>query len=212
MDENENLSAGITIAILAGGHSQRMGQHKALLPLPGKPDSTFLDYLQKQLASRGQQLLVAGEPEVDLYPDSLTGQWQLVHDRFADAGPLAGVHTALNASENPVVVTVPCDGLVLPEYFVQKMCQKLKDDNLDVVYATDAGSSHYLYGAWRTKQADALGLFLQGGGRRVKDWIQRQNFGTVDFSENDFTFLNVNTQADLKALDEVDDRDPVDDE
>ncbi|NQD37250.1 molybdenum cofactor guanylyltransferase [Permianibacter sp. IMCC34836] len=76
--------------MLAGGRSSRMGRNKALLPLPAsQPDSvanapTLLDHMQALLRQAGCiDVLISGAEVGGLA------------DRVADAGPLAGIDSAL---------------------------------------------------------------------------------------------------------------------
>ena len=41
--------------------------------------------------------------------------------------------------------------------------------------------------------------YLQGGARKIDWWLERHAFQSVDFSDREEMFLNVNTPVDLQA-------------
>jgi len=93
-------------AVLAGGHSRRMGRDKAMLRVRGET-----------LWRRQWRILrAAGAEPVIIVRRS--GQTPLgrgirnAHDMFVDAGPIAGLHAALVAAEVPLIAVVAVD---LPE-------------------------------------------------------------------------------------------------
>jgi FdhD protein/molybdopterin-guanine dinucleotide biosynthesis protein A/molybdopterin-guanine dinucleotide biosynthesis protein len=107
-----NSHSDITLAILAGGASQRMGRPKAGMTLSGKP---VLEYLLQRLAWPGPTLLVTAPgrehpPACELFDREAV-------DPVAGQGPLRGVLTALqNSSTSRVLVLtvdMPC---LLPEH------------------------------------------------------------------------------------------------
>ncbi|VAW02642.1 hypothetical protein MNBD_ALPHA06-1967 [hydrothermal vent metagenome] len=76
--------------VLAGGKSRRMGRNKADLRLQGQ---SFLDVARDTLSAAGcQQVLVSG-------PNGIP-------DRYADAGPLAGLDAAIAGLANEVLLLV----------------------------------------------------------------------------------------------------------
>ena len=99
--------------ILAGGKSSRMGRCKALLSLEGR---TFLQRLTGALDGFPHLYLSANDPALARgFPGTA------VADRYAGAGPLAGLHAALSASRWPYLFCVPCDLPLLPASLAQPM-------------------------------------------------------------------------------------------
>lgn len=97
--------------ILAGGRSRRMGgDHKALMPLAGKP---MLQRVIDRVTPQVSDLVLSVEQ-----PSAALGVFGLrqVTDPKPDAGPLAGLLIALQ-SMNPKhdwLLLVPCDAPFLP--------------------------------------------------------------------------------------------------
>ena len=92
----------ITVAILAGGKSTRMGQDKSGLLLHGKP---LLSHVIERVREFGDDLLlVTNTPErhaqygLPMHPDFQPG-----------GGPLVGIYTALLHSQTDYTLIVGCD-------------------------------------------------------------------------------------------------------
>lgn len=92
----------LTIAILAGGASRRMGRDKASISVAGE---TMLERTARVARQTGLPALVAGRsepegwphPDVPFYPDDHPGH-----------GPLGGLAAALHAAGGSVIL-LPCD-------------------------------------------------------------------------------------------------------
>jgi len=93
--------------ILAGGRSTRFGSDKARVPIAGVP---AIVSLERQLRSQGITTITAVAREADAYADLGIAT---ISDRYADAGPLAGVEAALthakDSSGAACVLVVSCD-------------------------------------------------------------------------------------------------------
>ncbi|MFB6264217.1 MAG: molybdenum cofactor guanylyltransferase [Bradymonadaceae bacterium] len=92
----------ITIAILAGGESRRMGRDKASLELGGR---TLLARTVSVAQSVADRILVVGRTDAEL-PDDVEAP--ALPDRTSGRGPMGGIRTALGADERPVLA-VACD-------------------------------------------------------------------------------------------------------
>ena len=176
----------ITAAILTGGRSQRMGRPKALLEYSGKP---LVLHLAEQLQPRVSAVMLTGTPEPSLYSDL---DLPVLEDRMPDAGPLAGIHSAMVQGQGDWLLVVPCDGIVLPEHFVKRLLEAT-NVAVDVVYSVDASGEQPLYGLYRRTLAPSLANYLQSGRRKVMDWLSVQKCSMVDFSADGFCFANLNT-------------------
>lgn len=99
------MTAGLPVAILAGGRSERFGADKARAELLGRPLIRHVVDVVQPLSS---SLAVVARRD-DQYADlGLT----TVGDRRPDLGPLGGVHTALKRlaqTDEPWLLVAPCD-------------------------------------------------------------------------------------------------------
>jgi molybdopterin-guanine dinucleotide biosynthesis protein A len=100
-----NISSGI---ILAGGHSRRMGQNKALLPHPGNQSITFVEHLVSILTPLCTEVLIVARDEAHASGFMLPGV-RVVFDLVPDSGPLMGLYTGLNAIKTQRALVVAVD-------------------------------------------------------------------------------------------------------
>lgn len=184
----------ITAAILAGGKSRRMGSPKALLPYRGKP---LAQHLLDALAPHVAEVVLAGTPEPDLYRDL---SCRVLADPLPDSGPLGGMLAVMEYSPAPLVLCVPCDGVVLPADFVSRLMAALESKRVNLVYAKDSEREQPLYVLARTSLRDSLREYLDAGGRKVIDWFATQHYAVVDFSAHGFVFSNLNHPDDWQQF------------
>jgi molybdopterin-guanine dinucleotide biosynthesis protein A len=91
-----------SVAILAGGHSRRMGQEKAFLPVGGQP---VIQRVLWSIADLSDDLLIVTNTP-DMYRH--LGQ-RMVSDVYPGKGALGGVYTAIIAALHPHCLVVACD-------------------------------------------------------------------------------------------------------
>jgi len=89
--------------ILAGGKSQRMGSDKAWLMQDGKP--LIARQIELARALGAEDVFISGRAGTDY--ESLA--CRVLHDRVADAGPLAGIEAALAAISTPLLLVLAVD-------------------------------------------------------------------------------------------------------
>jgi molybdopterin-guanine dinucleotide biosynthesis protein A len=99
--------------ILAGGRSRRMGRDKALLPLPGNLQVTFVQHLAVLLTAHCAEvvLVVRDSAQLAVYQAALMSavpQLGIVTDATPDIGPLMGLYSGLRVvtSTHALVVAV----------------------------------------------------------------------------------------------------------
>jgi molybdenum cofactor guanylyltransferase len=95
-------SHSLTVAIMAGGKSSRMGTDKSFVPLLGKP---MIEHVWERVQGLGSEtLLVTNQPEQYAYLGL-----PMVSDIYQECGPLGGLHAALHHAGNSHVLVVACD-------------------------------------------------------------------------------------------------------
>ncbi|MCI0396581.1 MAG: molybdenum cofactor guanylyltransferase [Chloroflexi bacterium] len=95
-------AAGITVAIMAGGKSSRMGTDKSFVPLLGKP---LIEHVMERVYRLGEETILITNKPGDYAHLGLP----MFGDIYPDRGPLGGFHTALSHARFPHVLVVACD-------------------------------------------------------------------------------------------------------
>jgi molybdopterin-guanine dinucleotide biosynthesis protein A len=94
----------VSIALLAGGQSRRLGTDKAMLRLE-EGGSTLLERTVAACADFTDDLYVVAPAERGYHAHGL----RIVDDRYPGQGPVGGVITALEVSSNPCCLVLGCD-------------------------------------------------------------------------------------------------------
>lgn len=96
------MAEPVSVAILVGGQSTRMGRNKALVEVGGRP---VIERIVERVRSLGDELiLISNTPELyqhlglPAFPDVLPGK-----------GPLGGLYTALTYARRDDTLVVSCD-------------------------------------------------------------------------------------------------------
>ena len=96
------MPADLTIAILAGGRSSRMGTDKAFVRVLGRP---LIEEILSQSAGLGlESLIITNRPAEYAYLGV-----PLFGDVLPDTGPLGGLYSALHSATRPHVLCIACD-------------------------------------------------------------------------------------------------------
>ncbi|VAW42202.1 Molybdopterin-guanine dinucleotide biosynthesis protein MobA [hydrothermal vent metagenome] len=92
----------LSVAIMAGGKSSRMGVDKSFVLFDGRP---MIEIVQERVAGLGAEtLLITNKPDEYAHLGL-----PMVGDLYPDHGPLGGIFTAVHAATFPHVLVVACD-------------------------------------------------------------------------------------------------------
>jgi len=197
MDAGIDSRANLLCAILAGGHSRRMGRDKALLKIDGKPVILRLVDLVRPLTD--QIVICANDADAYAFLDL-----PVVPDIYGNQGPLAGLHAAMARSTHPVILLLACD---LP-YLSLRLLSALVDavEGYDaVVCQTSDGRKQPLCAVYRRSCLQALQAQLETGINEVRHlWsepsLRIACFRLADAGFSDRELLNLNSPEDLKEI------------
>jgi molybdenum cofactor guanylyltransferase len=103
--------------VLAGGHSTRMGQDKALLQVAGR---SLIDLALDKLRA----VPLAAAPRIAGGRSELSSHAPVIADLHPGCGPLSGMEAALAASRQPLNVFLPVDMPLLPAQFLVWMARR----------------------------------------------------------------------------------------
>ncbi|MEZ5705444.1 MAG: molybdenum cofactor guanylyltransferase MobA [Burkholderiaceae bacterium] len=203
------LPAGnITALVLAGGRGTRMGGvEKGLQPFNGIPLARHALNRLKNAAdfSLGGFALNANN-HLDTYGQWGVPVWTDVVD--GQLGPLAGMLTGLRHCPTSHLLTVPCDAPAFPVDLPARLAHALAlpDADIAVACAPDEHGTmrrHAVFALMPAALASDLEAYLQQGGRKVGQWLQRHRSVDVAFNgpqDAPSAFENINTLEQLRAL------------
>ena len=152
-----NRPLDLTGLILAGGRSRRFGEDKSRHVINGR---AMIEHVVEAVAVVAEALLIsvgADGAEVDCPPI------RQVVDRYADAGPLAGLHAGLAAAETPWLLAVACDmPFITPE--VLRALTAVRGPKVDAVVARSPdGRLHPLCACYHQNIVPVVEAHLEAG-------------------------------------------------
>jgi molybdopterin-guanine dinucleotide biosynthesis protein A len=192
----EAPQAEITGAILAGGKSRRMGgKDKGLLLVNGQPlIGHIIDALLPQVGS----LLINANRNLDSY--RTLGHAVITDILGHHLGPLAGIASAMRASDAAYLLTVPCDSPLVPLDLSTRLYRELKAAGADISAAHDGNRMQPLFALLRRDLLPDLLSYLERGERKTDAWYRQHRLVLSDFSDQPDSFLNINSPEDLRGL------------
>ena len=187
----------VTTIILAGGLGRRLnGQNKGLISLAGK---NLIEHVIDRLKSQTKNILINANQDVSRYEST---QYPVIKDKFENnQGPLAGILSCRDHIKTQLVLTVPCDSPLIPKNLLDIMLKQYNENKptqLCVVH--DGQRLQNLFMLFDIKLFDHLDQFFQGHNRKVRDWIHTQTYTEVDFSDQQASFININTEKTLNSV------------
>ena len=198
----------IPAVILSGGQSRRMdGNDKAFLPIS---DQNLLEMVVGRLKLQTPKVAIntnSNNPKyvqhgLPILKDHFEGFW----------GPLSGILVAMSWANDmgyKKVATVAVDTPLFPENLLEKLDQKIKLSNSDIVFAASVSEHkrgkvlHPVFGLWKTFLFEDLRKQLEKGVRKITFWSERHKASSVCFSDERIDpFFNINTPQDILLLKE----------
>jgi molybdopterin-guanine dinucleotide biosynthesis protein A len=194
------------VVILAGGASQRMGQDKWLLPLG---ENTIIERIITELQPLGSELWVIAANESMMkdqnkFPD-LTLKFpslHMTHDVVQGIGPLGGIAAGLRYCNRPYIFVVASD-MPFPSVELAVALITLCHRNGSCAAAPEfSGRMHPLFAVYRRDCLESLTAYVEGGGRKVMDWLLTLNIAILPEKEIEqldpegIALFNMNRQED----------------
>jgi molybdenum cofactor guanylyltransferase len=190
---------GVSAIVLAGGKARRFNsEDKGLLTLAGRP---LAAWVVERLEGLAAEILISANRNLAAYgalghtvvPDHLPGQ----------PGPLAGLLACARTARESWLLSVPCDTPFLPLDLVMRLHDQALASQVPLVRVADETGTHFAIMLAHQDLMPDLADFVAGGGRQVQAWQERHPSETLYFGEDPYTFLNINTQDDLKTAERV---------
>ena len=191
-----------TLLLNAGGASRRMGQPKALLPMPGSTTPLIRHIAARLLPLAADLLVIANDPAIADAVKPLPARW--LTDAYPDSGPLGGLATGLRACAG-WCICVACDlPFVQPNVFRYLIDQT--GDGWEAIVPLVEGRPQPLHALYHRRALATVEAALQTGKRRMDSFYPqvRIRFVTEDemrpIDAELRSFVNVNTPEEWAAL------------
>jgi molybdopterin-guanine dinucleotide biosynthesis protein A len=188
----------LSIVVLAGGESRRMGQNKALIPFLDQP---LIERVVKRLAPYADELLViTNNPELYAFLGV-----QLVPDILPGRGALGGLFTALSSSRQPLTAVVACDMPFVNPFLLLALSNELIDGHWDVAVPEPGGVGQPFHSVYRRETClPVIEAAIKADKWRADAWfgeVRVKYFRSEDIAPYDpqqVAFINVNTPDEWK--------------
>lgn len=184
-----NMQQQVSLLIIAGGRGTRMsGEDKGLMDWRGKP---IIEILLADFKGFVHSVVINANRNLQQYK---TYGFNVVEDQVAGfVGPLAGVHAGLSAIDTAYTFVTPCDSPNMSHAVLERMTKQLGESDADLAVASLNGHLEPVVLLLKTSLSTSIYNFLNSGNRRVGQWVREQNHITVDFSDAESIFTNINT-------------------
>lgn len=182
--------------VLVGGNSSRMGTNKAFLKIG---DRSLLDCAARVVRQAAGSVALVGDPATYRYLG-----YAIVPDTMPGAGPLAGIHAALQFANIQRAadwnLITACDMPALSSQVLESMLDlaEMEQGNLwdCVVPEGPTGRPEPLCAVYHRRCADHVGRALANGVRKVTDGLSGLRILRRRFAD-DRAFQNLNTPLEL---------------
>jgi len=194
----------LSLAILAGGESQRMGREKALLPFMGRP---LVQCVLERLSNLADEIIL-----VSNRPDSLGFLGlRTVRDILPGRGALGGLYTALaNAAKNDCVAVVACDMPFANAQVFLTAYEAVKRYGCDGVVPHSSTGEEPLHAVYkRSTCLPAIRRALDQNLWRLNSWYGEVKIHflppevILHYDPHQLAFLNINREVDLAQAEQL---------
>jgi len=201
------LTSPVSVLILAGGPSSRMGADKAWLEIDGQP--MIARVLRRALPVAAETIISTNEPgRFRAVAEAFPLPALVVTDRMG-AGPLAGLHAGLSVASHELVLALGTDmPFVDPEVLSYLIgLAGGYDAVVPQVVNRNSGAAELepLHAVYRTSCLGAIERHLRAGHRRMVAFLPDVRTCIVPWEQIALldpgfrSFLNINTPEDLTA-------------
>jgi len=189
------LSDELTGLVLSGGRGRRMGgMDKGLVPYAGR---ALVLYALEALKCHADRILINANRNLPAYKDL---GYPVVSDPDSDfRGPLSGILAGMREARTSWMLTVPCDMPKVTGEILSRLTRHPARQDVPLLIAHDGHRLQPLLMLATTDLLPSLEDYLDQGGRRVDQWVERHPHQVVDLSDWRSALVNFNDFAALDA-------------
>jgi len=196
----------ISCIVLAGGKSKRLGRNKLLEPIGNK---TLLERVLTILSPIGSKIIIVKGKESSLPGLEDYQNLKIVEDIFPEKGSLGGVYTGLTVSNDPYNLVVACDMPFLNSELLKYMIDLAEGFDAVVPRVNDE-LLEPLHAIYSRNCIPALDFLVAQNRLSILELYPMVKIKYLTekeiqrFDPKHLSFFNINTEADLRAGMELD--------
>lgn len=185
----------ITVAIMAGGKSSRMGRDKSFVEFGGRP---LIETVLSRVDGLGTETILITNKPADYAHLGLP----LFSDVYPDCGPLGGIYTAVHHASHPHTLIVACDMPWLNRDLLSHMLS-LRHEG-DVIVPRWEKFPEPLHAIYSKACLPPIEANLQAGQLKITSFFGRVRVRFIgreemeQVGENGRSFANLNTPEELE--------------
>ncbi len=185
----------VSLALLAGGLSSRMGEDKAFASFVG---GTLLEWMRDRLAPLFADVFIVAKDPSRFHGLGLP----VVNDALTEGGSAVGVYTAALASPTERVLCLACDMPFVTPRLLRVLAER--SAGFDVFVPRHGEYMQPLCAVYGKGTLEPYLNFIRSGGRRIFDIYPDLNTGFLEmdggrYGDPDRLFVNVNTPGELEV-------------
>lgn len=193
----------LSVAVQAGGQSQRMGENKALKPFLGRP---LIERVVNRVRPVADDLILVTN-------DAPTYEFiraRKVPDLRPGLGPLGGLLTAVSTARCEILAIVACDMPFVNPALLVASAGILMQEGVDVVLAESPEGFEPMHAVYRPQSClPAIQAAIEAGQRRMISWFTQVQVRKLSSQELDLydpdglAFWNVNTPEEFLRAEQL---------
>lgn len=192
----KNQKNPISIFILAGGKSTRMGANKGMVLLNGKP---LIFYLIDTIEGLGLPIaIISNEPVYESFG------YPVFPDLVKEKGPLGGVFTALSNTESDHCLILSCDTPFIGKDVIKELISKTISNKITL--GQFQGKLLPFPGVYPQSLKEKLKQNLDANLLKLQSFILEESFRLISWDElsqvSEMNFANLNTPEDVHFWEE----------
>ena len=188
----------ISVAVLAGGQSRRMGQDKAFLEIGGLP---VIERVLATVRSLTDDLFISANAPQKYIPFGLP----IVPDIYPDKAALGGLYSAIKAARHPHVLVVACDMPFLNVALLQHLVELAPTADI-VIPLIDPPQPETLHAVYSKNCLPAIETRLLANKLRIIGFFEDVSVRYVEraevaqFDPHFHSFVNINTPEEWEKV------------
>ncbi|MDB4128046.1 molybdenum cofactor guanylyltransferase MobA [Hyphomicrobiales bacterium] len=194
----------VTILLLAGGQSRRLGGGDKCLKILEK--EVILDKILKKILPQNKSIILNANGDPNRFSKY---SFPIVKDTIeGHLGPLVGVLSGMewakeNQKNKKYIVSIATDTPFFPNNIVNKLYNTLKNRPEKIICASWQGRANPVFAIWPISLSHNLRADILSGARKIDSWTAKYGIYAVNFISPNDPFFNINTPEDLKLADQI---------